>query len=180
LEFAEFSVGKNSQVDTAGLDPIIARRIHLDIGDNCFVKLSGINVINQSVEIVMHNDATLEFDQGQSFNGACRFHLLEPSKVSIGSGCLWSSGLLTTSDYHSILDVSTGKRINYPQDVTIGNRVWFGVDFLILKGTSIGNDSVIAAKSVVTSGIYEDNVLLAGNPARVVRKNIYWDATLMA
>ena len=155
LEFAKFSVGKNSQVDTAGLDPIIARRIHLDIGDNCFVKLSGINVINQSVEIVMR-------------------------KVSIGSGCLWSSGLLTTSDYHSILSVSTGKRINNPKDVTIGNRVWFGVDFLILKGTSIGNDSVIAAKSVVTSGIYEDNVVLAGNPARVVRKNIYWDATLMA
>ena len=126
----------------------------------------------------MNNNAKIKFGSGQAFNGVCNFHLHEPSQVVVGSDCLWSNGTVTTSDYHSIIDVSSGSRINAAQDVIIGNRVWCGLDFLILKGVQIGNDSVLAAKSVVTQGSYPNNVVLAGNPARVVRDNISWDFRL--
>jgi acetyltransferase-like isoleucine patch superfamily enzyme len=48
-----------------------------------------------------------------------------------------------------------------------------------LKGANIGNDSVVATKAVVTSGTYENNVVLAGNPAKVVKRNIAWDISLL-
>jgi len=54
-------------------------------------------------------------------------------------------------------------------DVQIGSNVWIGVNCIILKGVVIGDNSVIAAGSVVTSSIPE-NVLAGGNPAAVIKR----------
>lgn len=53
--------------------------------------------------------------------------------------------------------------------VEIGNDVWVGERACILKGVTIGNGSIIAANSVVTKDVPE-SVVVAGNPARVVKK----------
>jgi maltose O-acetyltransferase len=54
-------------------------------------------------------------------------------------------------------------------DIIIGNDVWVGMDSIILGGVSIGNGSVVAAGSIVTKSIPE-NILVAGIPARYIRK----------
>jgi acetyltransferase-like isoleucine patch superfamily enzyme len=54
------------------------------------------------------------------------------------------------------------------KDVVIGNNVWIGTDSYICKGVSIGENSVIGAKSVVTKSIPK-NCIAAGIPARVVK-----------
>jgi acetyltransferase-like isoleucine patch superfamily enzyme len=51
--------------------------------------------------------------------------------------------------------------------VSIGDNVFIGIDCIILKGTTIGEGSVVAAGSVVR-GTFGDHVIIAGNPARVV------------
>ncbi len=53
--------------------------------------------------------------------------------------------------------------------VRIGNNVWIGSRVMVLKGASIGDNSVIAAMSVVTSAI-PANCVAAGVPAKVIRK----------
>ena len=53
--------------------------------------------------------------------------------------------------------------------MTVGNNVWFGAGVTVLPGVSIGDDSVIAAGSVVTRDI-PSGVLAAGIPCRVLRK----------
>lgn len=53
--------------------------------------------------------------------------------------------------------------------VNIGNDVWIAPKSIILKGVSIGDGAVIAAGSVVTKDV-PSGVIVAGNPARVVRK----------
>lgn len=79
-----------------------------------------------------------------------------------------------TTDSHSIID-SSGNRINYALDVYIGNHVWVGLQSLILKGANISDNSIVAARSVVPSStICEQNCILAGLPAKIIRRNINW------
>ena len=52
--------------------------------------------------------------------------------------------------------------------VKIGNNVWIGMGAIILKGVHIGENSVVAAGSVVTKNV-PPNVVVAGNPAQVVK-----------
>jgi virginiamycin A acetyltransferase len=54
-------------------------------------------------------------------------------------------------------------------DTKVGNDVWFGYQALILPGVTIGDGAVIAAASVVTADV-PPYAIVAGNPARVVRR----------
>jgi virginiamycin A acetyltransferase len=53
--------------------------------------------------------------------------------------------------------------------VSIGNDVWIGHGAIILPGVSIGNGVVVGAGSVVTKNV-EDFEIVAGNPAKLIRK----------
>lgn len=55
------------------------------------------------------------------------------------------------------------------KSIIIGDDVWIGCNALIMKGVTIGNGSIIAAGSVVVRDIPE-NTMVAGNPARVIKK----------
>jgi acetyltransferase-like isoleucine patch superfamily enzyme len=54
------------------------------------------------------------------------------------------------------------------KSVKIGNHVWIGIRATILKGVTIGDNSVIGAAAVVTKDV-EPNTIVAGNPARKIR-----------
>ena len=53
--------------------------------------------------------------------------------------------------------------------ITVGNSVWFGAGVIVLGGVTIGDNTVIAAGSVVTKDI-PSNVIAAGVPCRVLRE----------
>ncbi len=57
----------------------------------------------------------------------------------------------------------------YKGDTIIGNDVWIGYDSLIMPGVTIGDGSIIAARSVVVGNV-EPYSIVGGNPARVIRK----------
>jgi maltose O-acetyltransferase len=61
-----------------------------------------------------------------------------------------------------------GARCSYRAPIIIGNSVFIGVGAIILPGISIGNNVVVAAGSVVTKNVPND-VVIAGNPAKVIR-----------
>ena len=61
------------------------------------------------------------------------------------------------------------KGINIPKKVSIGNNVWIGGGVTILPGVSLGNNVVVGAGSVVTKS-FPDNVIIAGNPATIIKK----------
>jgi acetyltransferase-like isoleucine patch superfamily enzyme len=76
---------------------------------------------------------------------------------------------------HKIIDLESNERINHPQDITIGKHVWFGAESLILKGSTINDDCIIGARSVITrSTVSNPNSIIVGNPARIVRSGITW------
>ena len=90
--------------------------------------------------------------------------------IEIGDNCVIASGVnIIDSNAHQVhsLDRTTSRDI--PQGISIGNNVWIGLNAIILKGTVIGDNCVVAAGSVV-KGIFESNTIIQGNPATTVRK----------
>lgn len=99
----------------------------------------------------------------------------EPNKkIVIGDDCMFSKEIeFRTGDSHSIIEKDTKKRINFAQDIVVGNHVWIGAYSKILKGISIGNNSIIGTNSIVTKSI-PDNCIAAGIPASVLKTNVDW------
>ena len=84
---------------------------------------------------------------------------------------------LRTSDSHPIYDLN-GTRINNAKNILLGNHVWIGMQSLILKGTIIGDNVIVAARSTVTNTSESNpNIILAGSPAKQLKHHIQWERT---
>ena len=82
---------------------------------------------------------------------------------------MFSYGItIRNNDSHKVLDIN-GKITNVPGDIIIKDHVWICQDVSIIKGVEIGENSIIGFGSVVTKGC-PPNSVLAGNPAKVIRK----------
>lgn len=140
--------------------------------NNSFVAKGGSSL--SKLEIYAANDASFKIGTGVRCTFDTRLFAHEPGSISVGDGCLIAGGcLVTCSDMHSIVDVTTGERLNYAADIEIGDRVWIGDHVRVLKGVILGAGSIIGAGSIVTRSI-PTNSLAAGIPARVVRSNVTW------
>jgi len=96
-------------------------------------------------------------------------------QVTIGNDCLFSNCiLLRPSDGHAIISTEDETVLNRPENITIGNHVWFGFQAIALKGAIIPDGCVVGLRSVVSKGNFEKNSVLAGQPARMIRKKIKW------
>lgn len=90
--------------------------------------------------------------------------------IEIGAGvAIGPDVIIRDTDSHEIID--NHHKTTIP--VSIGHNVWIGARVVILKGVNIGDDSIIAAGSVVTKDI-PSRSLAAGVPARVIKHNITW------
>lgn len=88
-------------------------------------------------------------------------------EIRIGHGCMMANGVyITDCDWHGIYDRMN--RDPEPKPVHIGDNVWIGDHATVLKGVTIGDNSIVAACSVVTRDV-PPNVIVAGNPAQVVK-----------
>lgn len=61
------------------------------------------------------------------------------------------------------------RRNVYTQPIVVKRGAWIGAGAIILPGVTIGEHSIVGAGSVVTKDV-GDNMIVAGNPARVIRK----------
>jgi acetyltransferase-like isoleucine patch superfamily enzyme len=83
----------------------------------------------------------------------------------IGGGCkLWDG------DFHSTNKFKRNSKNYSKKPIIIKENVWIGGCSIILKGVTIGSNSIIAAGSVVVKSI-ADNEIWGGNPAKFIRKN---------
>lgn len=96
------------------------------------------------------------------------------TSIVVGDDCMFSNDIIVrTSDSHPIYDMNSGKRINPPCNVVIGNHVWIAPTSKIMKGARIGNNSIIGSNTMV-NGFVPNNSLAVGYPSKVVKENIKW------
>lgn len=104
---------------------------------------------------------------GVYINTGCNF--LDHAQISIGNDTLIGPNVTLTTASHEVSPELRGSGVTQAP-INIGDNVWLGAGVVVLPGVKIGNNSVIAANSVVLSDVPE-NVLYAGSPA-VFKRNI--------
>ncbi|HEF5154003.1 TPA: acyltransferase [Burkholderia multivorans] len=141
--------------------------------DRTFLQIGEAVKIDQGQAILGADDTRIEIGHRTTIVESKFFAVERNTSIRVGEGCLFSWNIeLRTSDWHSLFD-SEGQRINPPASVDIGEKVWIGSDVRVLKGVAIGAGSVIGTGSVVTRDVPE-RVVAAGNPARIVRRDVSW------
>ena len=95
--------------------------------------------------------------------------------MEIGRDCAkaWNTTIIDT-DFHQIT-YPDGAQNPISSPVKIGDKVWIGCNSTILKGVTIGNNSVIGANTLVNKDV-PPNCLVVGNPMRIVKEGIDWKA----
>ena len=117
-------------------------------------------VISNPNNIVFHVDNLDNFQQfGNYFQNLY-------GKITIGHGTYIAPnvGIITTNHDPKDLDCYLE-----PKDVVIGENCWIGMNSMLLPGVHLGNSVIVGAGSVVTKSFDADNIIIAGNPAKVIK-----------
>jgi acetyltransferase-like isoleucine patch superfamily enzyme len=90
--------------------------------------------------------------------------------VSIGRECIIADRVMLIDFDHGIVEVERPIREQgiYMRDVNVGHNVWIGYGACVLRGVTVGDNSVIGTNSVVTKDVPE-NAVVGGVPARIIR-----------
>lgn len=160
-------VGKNLSLPN-GIPLVVGGHLKIFLGDNVSIGRSTIGASK------VFDDPVLRIGNHTSIGYGTVISVTK--EVSIGNNCLIAPHcMIMDSDDHPIdpqkrlLKMPVEKEEVRP--IKIGNNVWIGAHCAILKGVTIGDNSIISTHSVITKDVIE-NSIYAGNPARPVSRDI--------
>lgn len=140
------------------------------INANGKVTFSGPFGIGKGCRLDVGAEAKLSF--GSGYIGP-RTDLIIGHGMTVGDDCSISWGCqFIDRDFHEI--DYPGRVEGEDPRIQIGSHVWIGSRVTVLKGTVIPNGCIVAAGSVVGGVFTEENCLLAGSPAKVIRREVSW------
>jgi len=144
----------------------------ITVGSEAILRLQGDFTIGHNVHLSVSSGGLLEIGGVRLSSGSgitCDARVMAAADIRIGADTIIAWGVfITDSDWHQV----DGKTRMAP--VAIGDHVWIAHDCSVLRGAVIPDGSVVGAKSIVSTDYHEQRILLAGNPARIVRRNIQW------
>lgn len=162
VENLEINIGMN-------LDNTNSSNIKLEIFENTY--------INSSILFAVGDNQNLVIGKNNNIRNTKINIIDDNTKCIIGNDCLFSINIdISTSDWHTIIEKDTTNIINKQKNpLIIGNHCWLGENVKILKNAQISNNTIIGAYSVISKKFIEENTILAGNPAKIVKNNIDWN-----
>lgn len=145
----------------------------INIKDNLTVRssfLSNMLGLYQRTIIMAREGAEINIGNNVGVSGVT---IYARKSITIGSYTnIGGNTKILDNDFHPI-NPEERKKDNKEKikskEIIIGENVFIGCNSIILKGTTIGNNSVVGAGSVVV-GKFPDNVIIAGNPAKILKK----------
>lgn len=94
--------------------------------------------------------------------------ILDVSTVTFGDNVMLAPGVQIYTATHPLKSEERDSGLEFAKPITIGNSVWIGGNSTICPGVTLGNNVVVGAGSVVTKS-FPDNVVIAGNPAKIIK-----------
>ncbi|MDM8209864.1 acyltransferase [Mediterraneibacter glycyrrhizinilyticus] len=163
--------------------PIIFNKggARMKIGDNVTVKSSFLSnlvgLYSRTIIVTRASDAVIEIGDNVGISGAT---IYARKGIYIGENtCIGGNCKILDNDFHPIdmgdrikllNDVHGGDSDLIPsREIHIGKNCFLGCNSIILKGTILGDGCVVGAGAIV-SGKFEGNCVIAGNPAKVIKR----------
>lgn len=154
----------------------------LKIGNNVTIKSSFLSnlvgLYSRTIIVTRTPEAEIVIGDNVGISGAV---IYARKGIYIGENtCIGGNSKILDNDFHPINSEERLKLLNDihggdaselipSKEIRIGSNCFIGCNSIILKGTVLGNGCVVGAGAVV-SGLFEDNCVIAGNPAKVIKK----------
>ena len=132
-------------------------------------KLFGKTGEKVRVETPFYCDYGCNIEVGENFFANYGCIILDVNKVKIGKNCMLAPNVGIYSATHPVKAEERYNGVELGLSITIGDNCWIGAGAIICPGVSIGDNVVVGAGSVVVKDVPSDTVV-AGNPAKVIRK----------
>jgi len=173
-----FFVGRGVKIDFkksvySGKNLILEDRVYINglskngiyFGDNCTV---GRQAIILSTGVIRNLGEGVKVGSNTAI-GARNF-ISGQGGIDIGSHVIMGPDIRIFSENHNFLNPAEiiKDQGENRKGVKIGDNCWIGANVTILDGVSVGNNSIIAAGSVVNQS-FKDNVLIGGVPAKILK-----------
>jgi acetyltransferase-like isoleucine patch superfamily enzyme len=167
LRLAWLKLRFRGRLKTDGLC-FVAPGVTFEIGREATLRLGRWSWIGHGTKIRIH--------EGEASIGAksvlgqeCTISAFQ--HVSIGRECIVADRVMLIDFDHGVVEVERPIRLQgiYKRDVSVGHNCWIGYGACILRGVTVGDNAIVGANTVVTKDV-APNCVVAGTPARVLRK----------
>lgn len=133
------------------------------------VELFGSCGKNAFIEPSFRCDYGYNIHVGDNFYANYDLIILDVCEVRIGHNCFIAPRVSIFTAGHPLDAETRISGLEFGKPITIGDNVWIGGHAVINPGVTVGNNVVIAAGAVVTKDV-PNNVVVAGVPAKVIRR----------
>ena len=159
------------------------------------VAFGGKASIGHGSKISVRGDLKL----GADFNMTAERTIVCAKEIRFGDDCLLSWDILVMdTDEHPIYyrhetarhetrdsspvpcsevpsPASNNNRINPDKSILVGNHVWIGCKCVLLKGTEVPDNTVVAAGTLLTSSFSGEHQVIGGNPPSILKHDVRWE-----
>lgn len=122
-----------------------------------------------NVEPCIRVDYGSNISVGEHFFANFDCVILDICEVKIGDNCMFAPGVHIYTAAHPVDPVERNSGLEFGKPVSIGDNVWIGGRAIINPGVTLGDNVVVASGAVVTKS-FGDNVVIGGNPAKIIKE----------
>ena len=166
VRFAWLKLRHGRRLRTEGLC-FICPHVQLEIGRGATLRIGRWAWIGHGSKLRVH-EGEVSIGAKTVMGQECTISAFQ--QVSIGRECILADRVMLIDFDHGVVEVDRPIRQQgiYKRDVHVGHNVWMGYGACVLRGVTIGDNSIIGTSSVVTRDVPQ-NAVVAGVPARVIR-----------
>jgi acetyltransferase-like isoleucine patch superfamily enzyme len=145
----------------------LGRGLELEVGRKGRIEFGRFVWIGDKTKIRCH-EGRVEIGPKTVMGQECTISAYQ--RVRIGEQCVIADRAMFIDFDHGVVEVERPIRLQgiYKRDVVVGSNVWIGYGACILRGVSVGDNSIVGTNSVVTKDV-PANAVVAGIPARIIR-----------